>query len=163
MNVPSKQKENAIIANKIVHAFKVSLFSATIEECNNAVAASQGIKEAFSTGSQNHQPPHPSSLYAHQEPSAIPIVKNTHAIKVHGLTHLTQIVSTLPTNKAAIEKENVTDNPTYPKYKNGGCIAKPKSCNIGLKPSPSAFGKNILINGLDVNKIKLINAAAIKP
>ena len=58
----NKLKENAIIANKIVQAFKVSLFSATIEECNKAVAANHGIKEAFSTGSQNHQPPQPNSL-----------------------------------------------------------------------------------------------------
>ena len=30
-------------------------------EWSRAVAASQGISEAFSTGSQNHQPPQPSS------------------------------------------------------------------------------------------------------
>ena len=36
-------------------------FSETIAECSSAVAASHGIKEAFSTGSQNHQPPQPSS------------------------------------------------------------------------------------------------------
>ena len=30
-------------------------------EWSKAVAASQGISEAFSTGSQNHQPPQPSS------------------------------------------------------------------------------------------------------
>ena len=118
--MPNKLKEKATIANKIVQAFKVSLFSATIEECNKAVVASQGIKEAFSTGSQNHQPPHPNSLYAHHEPKAIPTVKNTHAIKVQGLTHLTQIVSTFPNSNAATEKENVTDKPTYPKYKKGG-------------------------------------------
>jgi len=33
-----------------------------VEECNKAVAANHGIKEAFSTGSQNHQPPQPNSL-----------------------------------------------------------------------------------------------------
>ena len=38
-----------------------SRFSTTIAECSSAVAASQGMKEAFSTGSQNHQPPQPSS------------------------------------------------------------------------------------------------------
>ena len=62
INVPNKLKENATIANTIVKVFKVSLFSATIEECNNAVAANHGIKEAFSTGSQQHQPPQPKSL-----------------------------------------------------------------------------------------------------
>ena len=33
----------------------------TLAECNSAVAASHGMSEAFSTGSQNHQPPQPSS------------------------------------------------------------------------------------------------------
>ena len=37
------------------------LFSETIKECSKAVIASQGIKDAFSTGSQNHQPPQPNS------------------------------------------------------------------------------------------------------
>ena len=35
--------------------------SVTMAEWSNAAAASQGRKEAFSTGSQNHQPPQPSS------------------------------------------------------------------------------------------------------
>ena len=50
------------MVSRLSEAFKVSLFSATIEECNKAVAANHGIKEAFSTGSQNHQPPQPNSL-----------------------------------------------------------------------------------------------------
>jgi hypothetical protein len=36
-------------------------FSVTASEWINAVPTSQGMKEAFSTGSQNHQPPQPSS------------------------------------------------------------------------------------------------------
>jgi len=36
-------------------------FSVTAREWMKAVPVSQGMKEAFSTGSQNHQPPHPSS------------------------------------------------------------------------------------------------------
>ena len=32
----------------------------TMAECSSAVPTSQGMKEAFSTGSQNHQPPQPS-------------------------------------------------------------------------------------------------------
>ena len=49
------------MARKTVHAFSASRFSTTIAECSSAVPASQGISEAFSTGSQNHQPPQPSS------------------------------------------------------------------------------------------------------
>ena len=36
-------------------------FSTIIRECSKAVPSSQGMNEAFSTGSQNHQPPHPNS------------------------------------------------------------------------------------------------------
>ena len=36
-------------------------FSVTASEWMSAVATSQGMKDAFSTGSQNHQPPQPSS------------------------------------------------------------------------------------------------------
>src|ERR1035437_6602047 len=50
--VPSKDSEKVMIARKIVQALSVSRFSATMQECNSAVPASHGIKEAFSTGSQ---------------------------------------------------------------------------------------------------------------
>ena len=39
----------------------VARFSVTMDECSRAAAISQGMKLAFSTGSQNHQPPQPSS------------------------------------------------------------------------------------------------------
>ena len=60
-NVPSKLSENPEIANNTVQCLKAPRFSLTLKECTNAVATSQGIKEAFSTGSQNHQPPQPNS------------------------------------------------------------------------------------------------------
>jgi hypothetical protein len=59
--VPSRLRENARIASRTVQLFSASRFSTTIAECSNAVAASQGMNDAFSTGSQNHQPPQPSS------------------------------------------------------------------------------------------------------
>ena len=59
--VPSSDSEKARIASRMVQLFSVSRFSTTIAECSSAVAASQGMNEAFSTGSQNHQPPQPSS------------------------------------------------------------------------------------------------------
>ena len=59
--VPRRLKENVIIASNIVQLFKASLFSTTIEECRSAVPVSHGINDAFSTGSQYHQPPQPSS------------------------------------------------------------------------------------------------------
>ncbi len=48
------------MARKIVQIFSASRFSITAAECSSAVPASQGISEAFSTGSQNQKPPQPS-------------------------------------------------------------------------------------------------------
>ena len=44
-----------------VHAFIASRRSQTIALCRSAAPASQGSREAFSTGSQNQKPPQPSS------------------------------------------------------------------------------------------------------
>ena len=60
-NVPSSESEKVRIARSTVQIFSASRFSITSAECKSAVPASQGMKEAFSTGSQNHQPPQPSS------------------------------------------------------------------------------------------------------
>ena len=49
------------MASRIVQLFSVSRFSTTIAECRSAAEISQGMKLTFSTGSQNHQPPQPSS------------------------------------------------------------------------------------------------------
>src|SRR5512147_1863725 len=60
-NVPRRLNENAMMASKTVHTLNPPRLSVTANECTNAVPANHGINEAFSTGSQNHQPPHPSS------------------------------------------------------------------------------------------------------
>ncbi len=59
--VPIKDREKARMARRMVQTLRASRFSMTRAEWSSAVAASQGMKEAFSTGSQNHQPPQPSS------------------------------------------------------------------------------------------------------
>ena len=59
-NVPTSDRENVMIASRMVQLFSASRFSTTMEEWISAVPTSQGMKEAFSTGSQNHQPPQPS-------------------------------------------------------------------------------------------------------
>ena len=59
--VPSKDSEKAAMAKSTVHALKLPRFSVTIKEWMRAVPTNQGISEAFSTGSQNHQPPQPNS------------------------------------------------------------------------------------------------------
>jgi hypothetical protein len=59
--VPSKLSEKPNIASSTVQALKAPRCSLTASECISAVATSHGMNEAFSTGSQNHQPPQPSS------------------------------------------------------------------------------------------------------
>ncbi|MNH18707.1 hypothetical protein D3C79_784220 [compost metagenome] len=59
--VPSRLSENAAIASSTVQLLNTPRFSVTASEWISAVPTSQGMNEAFSTGSQNHQPPQPSS------------------------------------------------------------------------------------------------------
>ena len=58
--VPSSESEKARIARNIVQIFSASRFSITAALWSSAVPASQGMSEAFSTGSQNQNPPQPS-------------------------------------------------------------------------------------------------------
>ena len=59
--VPNKLSENAEMASNTVQLLNAPRFSVTASECISAVPTSQGMNEAFSTGSQNHQPPQPNS------------------------------------------------------------------------------------------------------
>ena len=59
--VPSSDSENAMIASSTVHDLNAPRFSVTASEWISAVPTSHGMNDAFSTGSQNHQPPQPSS------------------------------------------------------------------------------------------------------
>jgi hypothetical protein len=58
---PSRDRPKATMASSTVQLRNAPRFSVTASEWMSAVPASQGMKEAFSTGSQNHQPPQPSS------------------------------------------------------------------------------------------------------
>ena len=58
--VPISDNEKARIASRIVQIFSAFRFSMTTAECSSAVPASHGISDAFSTGSQNQNPPQPS-------------------------------------------------------------------------------------------------------
>src|SRR5690606_32313639 len=51
--VPSRLSENAAIASNTVQLLNTPRFSVTASEWISAVPTSQGMKEAFSTGSQN--------------------------------------------------------------------------------------------------------------
>ena len=59
--MPTIDIEKAATPSMMVQVRSASRAASTLTECSSAVAASQGMSEAFSTGSQNHQPPQPSS------------------------------------------------------------------------------------------------------
>ena len=59
--VPINESENVKIASSNVQLLKIPRFSVTLRLWINAVPTSHGMNDAFSTGSQNHQPPQPSS------------------------------------------------------------------------------------------------------
>src|SRR5690606_356287 len=61
-NVPSRLSEKAKMASNTVQLLNAPRLSVTASECIRAVPTSHGMKEAFSTGSQNHQPPQPSTV-----------------------------------------------------------------------------------------------------
>ena len=53
--------EKARIASSSVQLLNRPRLSVTASECISAVPTSHGMKEAFSTGSQNQKPPQPRS------------------------------------------------------------------------------------------------------
>ena len=52
---------NVDIDKIITQEVKINFFSKTKTQCKSVVNANHGIKETFSTGSQNQKPPHPNS------------------------------------------------------------------------------------------------------
>ena len=61
INAPNRLNEKTKIDNKIVQILKIDDFDDALSEWIKAVAANQGIRATFSTGSQNQYPPHPNS------------------------------------------------------------------------------------------------------
>ena len=59
--VPHILNVNVDIDKIITQDVKISFFSKTKIQCKSVVKASHGIKETFSTGSQNQKPPQPNS------------------------------------------------------------------------------------------------------
>src|SRR3712207_9206308 len=77
--VPSRASVNVAQISETFQIFSIPRFSCTMIEWRKAVPTSQGISEAFSTGSQAQYPPQPSSVYDHSAPSMIPVPRKVHA------------------------------------------------------------------------------------
>ena len=58
--VPKMTSAKVSVIKTRFQTFSIPRFSWIITECRKAVPVSQGMKEAFSTGSQAQYPPHPS-------------------------------------------------------------------------------------------------------
>ena len=59
--VPHILKVKVAIDKTTTHEVRISFLSKTNTQCNNVVSANHGIKDTFSTGSQNQKPPQPNS------------------------------------------------------------------------------------------------------
>ena len=60
-NVPKSDRQKAPAIRTEFQTRSMFFFSCTITEWRKAVATSQGMSAAFSTGSHAYQPPHPTS------------------------------------------------------------------------------------------------------
>ena len=112
--MPSRQNVKVNIAKKQDHILKLPVFSRAITECNNATPQSHGIRDTFSTLSQNQYPPQPNSLYAHQDPRPIPSVKKLQENESHGFINLIEFLLIFSFNSDIIAKENINEKPIYP-------------------------------------------------
>src|SRR6516164_218924 len=75
-NVPRMASQKVKNTSHMFQVFSMPRFSCIITECRKAVPVSQGMREAFSTGSQPQYPPQPKTEYAQWAPRKIPIVRN---------------------------------------------------------------------------------------
>src|SRR6056300_1503879 len=95
-------------------------FSWIITECRKAVPVNQGMKAAFSTGSQAQKPPHPNSSYAHCPPRINPIDRKYQETRVQRRVVSTHSLSNLPRIIPAIANAKGTLKPMKPRYNEGG-------------------------------------------
>src|ERR671926_1878491 len=63
-NVPKMHRKKVAEMRTMFQTFIIPFFSCIMTECRNAVDVSHGRSEAFSTGSQPQNPPHPRTAYA---------------------------------------------------------------------------------------------------
>jgi hypothetical protein len=61
MKVPRIDSRNVMMMSDMFQTRSIFLRSSIMTECRKAVAVSQGMREAFSTGSQAQYPPQPST------------------------------------------------------------------------------------------------------
>ena len=103
------------ITRDMFHTFSMPRFSWIITECRNAVAVSHGSSDAFSTGSQNQYPPHPSSSYAHRIPKTIPFARKNQLRRVQRRVTTIQRVSRRPFRRAAMAKAKGMEKAVKPR------------------------------------------------
>src|ERR1700681_888776 len=80
--VPSMESRKVAKMSAMFQTFNMPRFSCIITECRNAVPVSQGISEAFSTGSHPQYPPQPKTEYAQCAPRNTPQVRKAQVTMV---------------------------------------------------------------------------------
>src|SRR5579864_116477 len=114
----------------------------------NAVAMSQGMSAAFSTGSHAQYPPQPRTTYDHFAPNHNPMLRQYQAHIIHRRARSTPpSAAEGPAARAAMTIEKGTVRPTYPKYSVGGWIAIQGFNSSGFMPRPSSGANGTVANG----------------
>ncbi len=133
--VPRKQETRVRAIKNRLNLGRAFCLRPMIAVCMNAVAVSQGIREAFSTGSQAQYPPHPSSMYDHHAPRIIPAVRVIQA-KRSQLRVIFIQWNSCPCSQEEKARQQGTLNPAYPINKRGGWNIIPGFCKRGFRPLP---------------------------
>ena len=97
------------------HIFSMPRFSCIMTECRNAVPVSQGMNEAFSTGSQPQYPPQPNTEYAQWAPRATPQLRKSQVTMVQRRVMWIHFSPGYFMISAPRAKANGMQKPTYPK------------------------------------------------
>src|SRR3984957_6562434 len=113
--VPSIESRNVAKISDMFQTFNMPRFSCIMTECRNAVPVSQGISEAFSTGSHPQYPPHPSTEYAQCAPRKTPHVRKAQVTIVHRRVMLIHFSPGYFMMSAPRANANGIVNPTYPR------------------------------------------------
>src|SRR5512146_3163689 len=112
-NVPSTVSTNVATMRFTFHALSIPRRSCTMIEWRNAVAVSQGMNDAFSTGSHAQYPPHPNTSYDHHMPAMIAAARNAHDVIVQSRARLIHLSSdSSPDISAPTANANGTEKPT---------------------------------------------------
>lgn len=129
-------------AAAVVHARAV----ADLRACNAAIRHTRGASAVFSTGSHAHQPPHPSSSWAHHAPSSDDAISSAVATRVQRGARRPSVVPGTCAG-ARVAATAAASTAACARYSSGGCTSISGCSRTGLRPAPASAGSVRSRNG----------------